>query len=95
MSESDSPNGSTGAILVRLRHHDQQLDRIVADLDAIKKMHMRHPLCEAPGLCVTLSKRIEHAERALESIRRLVWIGVGMLTLAAVGMPILLEVLRN
>ena len=107
MSDNNILNGDAKLILLRITQMDDRLCKVEAKVDALHdKMLSQPPLCPAPGACLKLehqlSKVIEQEYRehkdiweAISAMKRLVWIGVGIISTISAVMPLVVAALKK
>jgi hypothetical protein len=100
-------NGDARLILLRISQMDARLGKVETKVDALHDKMLSQPtLCPAPGSCFRLEAQLEkviaqeyreHKEiwQAIAAIKRLVWIGVGIIATISVVMPLIVAALKQ
>jgi hypothetical protein len=100
-------NGDARLILLRISQMDGRLCKVETKVDALHdKMLKQPPMCPAPGSCIRLEHQLEkivdqeyreHKEiwEAISAMKRLVWIGVGIIATISFVMPLVVAALKR
>jgi hypothetical protein len=86
------PRNKVDLIIQRIEQVEKRLESLEIRLTEDMRWHRDHPLCPQPGLCVHLDTQLKALyksqgllSRQLDETRRLVWVGVGLVTVISLA----------
>ena len=106
-NDDSALNGDARIILFRIAELDKGFKEMRVKVEQLHdKMLSQPPLCPMPGMCLRLETQLqrvveqEQMERkdiweAIAAIKRLVWIGVGIIATISFAMPLIVAVLKH